>query len=238
MSRRSLRVGVAALAASTALLVLAPNAWAHISVSADDTSAGSYARVTFNVPDESDSAATVGLKLQLPQDTPLAAVSIQPKSGWTWTVKKAKPSTPLSTDDGPVSEVVTEVDWTADRGHGIRPGEFDTFVLSVGPLPSAKQLVFKALQTYSDGHVDSWIETPAPGSSAEPEHPAPTLALASGGGAAPAATVVTRKESEAGSVWLGGGSGVIALAALGLAAVAFVRTRTPRTSEAGQRTAS
>jgi hypothetical protein len=38
------------------------------------------------------------------------------------------------------------------------------------------QLVFKALQTYDNGEVVRWIDTPAPGA-AEPEHPAPVLTL-------------------------------------------------------------
>ena len=38
------------------------------------------------------------------------------------------------------------------------------------------QLVFKTLQTSSDGTVVRWIETPAKGAG-EPEHPAPLLRL-------------------------------------------------------------
>jgi uncharacterized protein len=94
-------------------------------------------------------------------------------------VKKAKPATPLSTDEGPVTEIVTEIDWKAVSGNaGIKPGEFDSFVLSAGPLPKVATLTFKALQTYSDGKVASWIDVAAPGSTAEPEHPAPSISLA------------------------------------------------------------
>ena len=46
----------------------------------------------------------------------------------------------------------------------------------MGPLPETKEIVFKALQTYSDGDVVRWIEvTPAGGQ--EPEHPAPVVSL-------------------------------------------------------------
>ena len=75
------------------------------------------------------------------------------------------------------SEAVTQITWRATTG-AIRPGEFDTFVISAGPLPKKSSITFKALQRYSDGKTVSWIQTPAPGSSAEPQFPAPTLALA------------------------------------------------------------
>ena len=42
-------------------------------------------------------------------------------------------------------------------------------------------MVFKALQTYSDGNVVRWIEEPVDGGE-EPEHPAPVLAAEPGRG--------------------------------------------------------
>jgi hypothetical protein len=44
-------------------------------------------------------------------------------------------------------------------------------------LPAKDEIVFKALQTYSDGEIVRWIDTPTAGGG-EPEHPAPTLKLA------------------------------------------------------------
>jgi hypothetical protein len=51
------------------------------------------------------------------------------------------------------------------------------FSVLAGTLPSnTNQLVFKALQTYSDGTVVSWIEPTVKGAPA-PEHPTPILKL-------------------------------------------------------------
>ena len=51
------------------------------------------------------------------------------------------------------------------------------FNVLVGTVPSnAKQLVFKALQTYSDGTVVSWIDPIVKGTPA-PDHPTPILKL-------------------------------------------------------------
>jgi uncharacterized protein YcnI len=149
----------------------------HVVVSAPGATQGGYSVLTFRVPTESDTASTVGVKVQLPTDEPLASVSVQPKDGWTYTVTKSTLATPITTDDGQVTEAISEIDWTATGG-GIAPGEFDQFLISVGPLPDVPTMTFKAIQHYSDNTDVAWIEEPAAGSTAEPEHRAPTLTLA------------------------------------------------------------
>jgi uncharacterized protein len=155
---------------------------AHITVAAPEaTSGGSDVVISFRVPDESEAARTVGLKVRLPGDTTIASVLVQPKPGWTASVSNTKLSTPIKTDDGEITEAVSEIEWKVSAGTpGIGPGQFDEFVFIAGQLPQAKSLTFKAIQTYSDGSSVSWIEEPAPGSSAEPEHPAPVLTLGAG----------------------------------------------------------
>jgi uncharacterized protein len=158
---------------------------AHVSVSSPAAVQGGYASLTFKVPTESATASTTGLKVQLPADQPLASVSVLPVYGWTHTMTKAKLATPISSDDGDITEAVSVVEWKAtSAATAIKPGEFNQFVISVGPLPKAPQMTFKALQTYSDATVVSWIEQAAEGSTAEPEHPAPTLKLALAGASA------------------------------------------------------
>jgi uncharacterized protein len=153
---------------------------AHVTVTAPGVTAGaSDASITFRVPDESSKASTVGVKLQLPTDKPIAGVLVAPMTGWSVAVKQTKLTTPLKTDDGDITEVVSEIDWKAEAGGGIRPGFFCQFTILAGKLPDgATSLTFKAIQNYSDGTTVSWIEEAAPGSTAEPEHPAPVLPLA------------------------------------------------------------
>ena len=77
---------------------------------------------------------------------------------------------PVTTDDGQVTEAVSQITWTA-TGVGIPPQQFGLFTVSVGQLPSnTKKLTFKALQTYSDGTIVRWIEVPVKGTP-RPEHP-------------------------------------------------------------------
>jgi uncharacterized protein len=180
INRRIGKLGGSVLAAGVVLLLGAAPAWAHVTVVAPGVSPGaSDASISFRVPDESDTASTTGLKVQLPTDHPIAGVLVLPQPGWTATVKQTKLSTPIKTDDGDITEVVSEVDWTASAGGGIKPGFFGQFTIIAGKLPDGvSQLTFKAVQQYSDGSTVSWIEEPAPGSSTEPEHPAPVLTLA------------------------------------------------------------
>ena len=152
---------------------------AHVTVSAPGaTVGGSDQLITFRVPNESGTASTIGLTVQLPTDTPIASVLVAPHTGWTDKVTTATLATPIKTDDGDITSAVSTITWTADSSaDGIAPGQFDQFVLIAGQLPSVSSLTFKAIQRYSDKTVVSWVEVAAPGSP-EPDHPAPTLTLA------------------------------------------------------------
>lgn len=222
------------VAAFAGLIALAGAACAHVTVDSPGATQGGYAVLTFRVPTESDTASTTGVKVQLPPDSPLASVLMQPHPGWTGTAVKAKLATPIKSDDGDVTEAVTEIDWKATAG-GIAPGQFDQFMLSVGPLPKRDSMTFKVIQTYSDGKQVAWIEVPAEGSTAEPEHPAPVLKLAAATGetgarsSAPAtsgsassasvqgAFFVTKRASNTGPVVLSVIALVVALVAIGVA---------------------
>jgi uncharacterized protein YcnI len=164
--------------AGTFVALLATPAFAHVTVNPSEAAQGGYSRLTFRVPDESDTASTTKVAVAFPTDHPIASVRTKPVPGWTATVVKAAPATPLSNHDGsPITEVVSEIVWTATTpGTAVQPGEFQEFDVSVGPLPEADSVTFKAVQTYSDGTVVRWIDEPA-ADGAEVEHPAPVLTL-------------------------------------------------------------
>jgi uncharacterized protein YcnI len=148
-----------------------------VTVSSPDAAPGGYGKFTFRVPNESDSASTVDLRIQLPTDTPITSVFAQPVPGWTVTLTSANLPKPVTTDDGDtVTTAVTVVEYRADAGGGIAPGQFQEFSLSGGPVPDVRSLTFNAVQSYSDGTQAAWIE-PTVSGQAEPEHPAPVLKL-------------------------------------------------------------
>jgi periplasmic copper chaperone A len=184
--RPSVLFRAAALAGAAAVLAVtfaAPAASAHVSVSSASAVQGGYAKVTFRVPNEKSNAGTAKLEIVLPTAQPIVSATTKPIPGWTVSVEQAKLPAPVKTDDGEITEAVSKIVWTAGPGAAIQAGQFQEFDVSLGPLPKADQIVFKALQTYTDGEIVRWIEEPTGG--AEPEYPAPVLKLApaSAGGA-------------------------------------------------------
>jgi uncharacterized protein YcnI len=167
------RLGVVAVLVAVVVAVAAP-AWAHVTIRPKSAERGSFDILSFSVPNESDTASTTQLEVTFPTDRPIAFVSIQPKPGWTYTVEKTTLPKPVKAEGGEITEAVSKITWS---GGEIKPGEFDLFTVSAGPLPTkGKQLLFPAAQTYSDGEVVNWNEATPPGGE-EPEHPAPVLKL-------------------------------------------------------------
>jgi periplasmic copper chaperone A len=155
---------------------------AHVSVSSPDASPGGFGELTFRVPNESDTASTVSVKIQIPPETPLPSLSTEPVPGWTVIRTEADLKTPVKVEGQEVSSYTSVVEFRADSGGGIGPGEFQEFALLGGPFPDARSITFNVVQTYSDGSEAAWIEPTVEGQ-AEPEHPAPVLTLSGSDGA-------------------------------------------------------
>lgn len=178
MSTKTVKTGVRRTAvllttAAASLVAAAAVAQAHVTVNPGTAAQGSYTKVSFRVPNETESASVTTLEIDLPADTPIASVETRPVPGWTAQATTTTLATPIQTDDGQVTQAVTKIVWTGGK---IDPGQFQEFDVAMGPLPKTAQIVFKALQTYSDGSVVRWIDVPQAGQ-AEPEHPAPVLHL-------------------------------------------------------------
>jgi uncharacterized protein len=225
------RLALLLVAALAGLLALAGPASAHVTVTAPGAVAGgSDQEITFRVPVEKN-VDTTAVTIALPTDTPIASVEVQAVPGWTHTQKTTTLAKPIKTDDGDITDAVSQITWTAGAGNGLKPGEFGAFTIIAGQLPDTETLTFKAVQTYSDGTVVRWIEVAAPGSNAEPANPAPVLTLAkaaSSPGAAsdpPAQSVKTEKASNTGPVVLSIIALIVAAGALGLAFVTRARSR-------------
>ena len=206
-SRRLKRVTTVLTAAAAALLIGAGPALAHVTVNPGTAAPGSYSKLTFRVPNESDSATTMKLEIQIPTDTPFGSVRAKETPGWTAALTKTKLPAPVTQGTLNLTEAVTQIVFTADPGtDGVGLNEFAEFDISVGPVPDVPSISFKAIQTYSDGTVVNWADPTPPGGE-EPEHPAPVLTVTSGG-AAPtvhdhgvdAAVGTTSSASSAGGV--------------------------------------
>jgi uncharacterized protein YcnI len=167
---------VAFAAAGAAIAALPGAAQAHVTVQPGTTEGGGFSVVAFRVPTERDHASTTKVSILFPEDQPVGSVRTTPVPGWKVTTKNRTLSQPIEMFGEQVSEVVSQVTWTA-TGPGIAPGQFEDFDVSIGPLPDSGEMVFKALQTYSSGEQVNWNQV-AVDESVEPEHPAPVLTIA------------------------------------------------------------
>ncbi len=212
-----------------AVLAIATPAFAHVTVSPPDAVKGTDQVLTFNVPNETDNTNTTQIEISFPTDHPIAEASVLPVPGWTAKVNMVKVTKPIKTDSGSVTEAVGSIIWT---GGAIEPGQFQEFTVSVGLPGDASTLVFKALQTYSDGTIVRWIElTPAGGE--EPEHPAPVLTLtAARSDAASSSTTASLPKDIATSSDVDSAKTIgvigIALGAIGLVVAIVALVRRPR----------
>jgi uncharacterized protein YcnI len=226
---RSLLKRSATVAAAVAVLTLAlaTPASAHVTVNPNTATQGGYAKVTFRVPNETDNTDTTKLEVNLPTTTPFASVSVKPLPGWTAVAEKSTLATPVTVHDRQITEAVSKITWTAAAGSAIKPGQFQEFDVSLGPLPEVNQVVFKALQTYSDGTIVRWIDEPTTDGS-EPEHPAPVLTLTPATETAAPIVTTAAATSESGNGTPYGIAGIVlGLAALVLGLLAYRRSGSP-----------
>jgi uncharacterized protein YcnI len=248
-AQRKLATRAAATATVAAVLVLttAGIASAHVTAHSPDVAAkGGDAEITFRMPNEEDKANAVKLQVNFSTTSPISNADLKPVPGWTAQETMMTLPKPVNMDNETVTTAVKSVTWTAAAGGGIAPGQFQEFSISVEGLPdNTNTLVMPALQTYSDGSVIQWVQ-PTVAGQAEPEHPAPTLALAAAGAddAAPAAVTANTPPaaaaatSDATARWLGGIGIVIAALGLGFGLGAFVRGRRGPGAGAGEQTGS
>ncbi|MET7381063.1 YcnI family protein [Streptomyces sp. NPDC005526] len=227
------RAGTVTTLTAAGLLAAAGVASAHVTVHSDSNAKGATDGVlTFRVPNEEDKASTTKVQVFLPTDHPVLGVLGRPQDGWTVQVTNTKLKTPIKTDDGTITDAVSEITWTGGK---IGPGQYEDFNVAFGQLPDdTDHLTFKALQTYSDGQVARWIEEAQGGQ--EPENPAPVLTLTAKGqegsstATAPPANVknsdsskstASASDSTARNLGIAG----LVVGALGLAAAAFAILR-------------
>jgi uncharacterized protein YcnI len=143
----------------------------------EETAAGTeIAKITFRVPTESDTADTTQVRVELPAATPFAEVLAQPLPGWSVAVEGGPLPKPVTLDGTTLTKAPLSVTWTAAKGQGVKPGEFQEFAVSAGPIPDAKDLSFPVKQTYSDGTSVVWDQPQAAGAD-EPEHPLPSFSV-------------------------------------------------------------
>lgn len=157
--RSSRRLGVLTVAAFALAVATAGPAAAHAEVEAEGARAlDENVDLEFSAESESASAGITGLEVILPKGIVPADLTYKSgPDGWKFT----------PTDRG----------YTVS-GTKLAVGEDVEYTVTVRQLPDARSLVFKTLQSYSDGKVDRWIELEdSEGDGHGHGHPAPRLDL-------------------------------------------------------------
>lgn len=180
-SRAVARAATIAASTAAAVALTATAALAHVEVESDNARAlGTDVTVTFTAEAESSTAGLANFRVVLPEGISPGDVTLaDAPAGWTF----------AATTDG----------YTVG-GPALAVGQDAVYKVTISRLPNTDELVFKTLETYSDGHVDRWIELPQNGS--EPAHPAPVLKLtpASPGATPPASSTAVTSTGPTGSV--------------------------------------
>lgn len=167
-----------ASAATTALVLLtAAPAAAHVEVESDKAQAlAENVEVSFDAESESATAGITEIRVVLPKGIAPGDVTYgEGPEGWKFTAN----------DDG----------YTV-KGPAMKAGVDAEYSVVVRQLPDAKELVFKTLQSYSDGTIDRWIELGEAGGDGHGGNEAPVLKLKA---AAPGAKAVSPSPSETAS---------------------------------------
>lgn len=176
MNRKPLARILTGAAVGAALVLAAPlAASAHVSIDPNKGEAGGWAYVTFRAPNESTTAGTTKIVVDLPQDTPITSVSYRPTPGWTAAVDTAELPKPVTVEGNTITKAPRTITFTADAGQEIAPGQFQTFTVALGPLPDTGHIVLPVTQTYSDGKVVEWKATPEEVAEDDTLEPAPVL---------------------------------------------------------------
>ncbi|GAA3402663.1 YcnI family protein [Paenibacillus hodogayensis] len=123
------------------MMLFAGMASAHVTVLPNESTQGKYEVFTLRVPTEKE-IATVKVEVKFPAGVTVSR--FEPKFGWKYDVTK----------DG--TGKITSVVWTA-TGDGFGATEFGEFKMSGKVENDAKDLSWKAYQTYKDGSVVEWV---------------------------------------------------------------------------------
>lgn len=174
--KSTFRTGAAALTTAGLMALGLGAASAHVTVAPASTTENGFSQLTFSVPNESESAATNKLEVQLPVEQPFTSVRVKPVEGWSAEVVTGTLPEPVTTPDGAtLTEGPLSVVWTAEPGAEISQQEYQTFSISVGRLPEAGSTVLlPTTQSYTDGEVVEWNQETVEGAE-EPEKPAPSF---------------------------------------------------------------
>ncbi|SDW42409.1 YcnI family protein [Paenibacillus sp. CF384] len=125
------------------MFLFAGVASAHVTVWPKEAAQNSYEVFSVRVPSEKENVTTKVVKVKVPDGVKVSRV--EPKAGWKYELE-------LNAE----TKAIASITWTAE-GDGLAQTEFTEFRVSGKVAEDAKQLIWKAYQTYSDSSVVEWV---------------------------------------------------------------------------------
>jgi uncharacterized protein YcnI len=156
------------------LATSAASAHAHVTVKADNPSAGSYTTLTFSLPHGCDGKPTTKAAIQMPDGMTRFVPGRTPFWASAVTMKKLdKPVKGMHGEE--IAEVVDTVTYTATTP--LPDDKVDTLYGSAALPPTEGHVEFPVIQTCEGGATNEWTQS-TKDADTEPEFPAPMLMLA------------------------------------------------------------
>jgi uncharacterized protein YcnI len=214
------------------LLALALPAQAKVTIVPGAGKAGETATFAFRVANQSTVPST-RVELVFPQDKPITFAEVDPVRGWNATINPRSLPAPIQVGDKTVNQVVGSI--VLDGG-SVGPGQFEQFLITLGPLPADGPLSFDVTQGYSDGRVERWTGADAPSIAIGAGNAVPGAPVVAGGNDNSIDSDAGAAEDSEGGfpalalLWGALGLGVVIVAVVGIRA--RLRTRRPATAAA------
>jgi uncharacterized protein YcnI len=167
--------------ATTAFACFTAAAQAHVGVTPAEIPGGKTTLIGFGIGHGCDAAATIAVRMQIPE----GVISVQPvaKPGWEITITRGTYATPQMNGETQVTEGVTMIEWTG----GNLPNEwYDQFWIRARVATSVEphtMMWFPVVQECAGGGVNRWITVPVDGQP-EPDEPTPGFMVTEPGEAA------------------------------------------------------
>jgi uncharacterized protein YcnI len=174
-TRTAARLLAAPAAAGLITLGLAGPAGAHVTVTPEETAAGSFTVVTVSVPHGCEGSPTTKVAIQIPEDI----LAVTPTRNTYYDVAKKMQRLPEPVKDAHGNEVTERVGSVVYTAKAPLPeGQRDAFELSLQlPDEAGKTIAFPSIQTCAKGET-AWTEIPTGDQDAEElEHPAPAFEI-------------------------------------------------------------
>jgi uncharacterized protein YcnI len=155
--------------------VLAPPAFAHVSLDPSQAIAGGTLRAALRVPHGCGGAATQRLTVSLPDN--VVSARPMPKPGWRLTTTRRALEVPVSNGHGGmITDVVATISW---EGGPLPDEHYDEFILLLRlPDRPGETLWLPVVQHCTGGAIAAWAEVPEAGRRVtDYRHPAASLRL-------------------------------------------------------------